>query len=302
MSKVCVLLPVYNAEQNIRRALDSVLNQDLEDFKLLISDNNSTDSTPEVVSQYAARDSRIVLNHTGTNIGRVPNWNRMLDMAAEQDCNYLKPLMVNDYLLPGCLSDMVATMEANPGVSILRSSVSCLNDAGKVVYCPYIDSSVRWSGDYALSTAFDRVGGIVAGPSSWMLDANIIREHHIRFDERLTSSADYEFGMQLFRHGDFYYLRRQLFVFDLVSPRHFNLADVVATFLDEATVRIMVYYDYGFAPSEDHKLQLASTLERVYKSYREMLNGANEIELYGAYQLSLTVLHTGDVSMILGHK
>jgi len=57
--KVSIGLPVYNGENFIREALDSILNQTFEDFELIISDNASTDQTEAICQSYVARDKRV---------------------------------------------------------------------------------------------------------------------------------------------------------------------------------------------------------------------------------------------------
>ena len=52
-------LPVFNGEPFLQATLDSILAQTYGDFELLISDNASTDRTPQIIREYAARDRRI---------------------------------------------------------------------------------------------------------------------------------------------------------------------------------------------------------------------------------------------------
>ena len=55
--KVSVVIPAYNHEQFIAPAIDSVLNQSLQDFELVIVDDGSTDNTAAVIKEYS--DPRI---------------------------------------------------------------------------------------------------------------------------------------------------------------------------------------------------------------------------------------------------
>ena len=59
MPKVSVVMPAYNTSPYLRKCLDSVLAQTLDDFELIVVDDGSTDSTVRIVQEYAARDSRI---------------------------------------------------------------------------------------------------------------------------------------------------------------------------------------------------------------------------------------------------
>ena len=70
--RVSVLLPVFQTEQYIGEAIESVLNQTFTDWELVISDNASTDRTVDVVKRY--EDSRIRLVRQPRNLGMVANW------------------------------------------------------------------------------------------------------------------------------------------------------------------------------------------------------------------------------------
>ena len=59
MVKVSVIIPVYNAQEYLRECLDSVLGQPLRDIEVLCVDDGSTDSSPAILSDYAARDGRV---------------------------------------------------------------------------------------------------------------------------------------------------------------------------------------------------------------------------------------------------
>lgn len=61
--KVSVIVPVYNVELWIRKSLDSLVNQTLKEIEIVIIDDGSPDKCPEIIDEYAKRDSRIVVIH-----------------------------------------------------------------------------------------------------------------------------------------------------------------------------------------------------------------------------------------------
>lgn len=63
MSKVSVIVPVYNVECYIRKCLDSAIRQTLEDIEIICVDDGSTDNCPQILDDYAAKDHRIKVIH-----------------------------------------------------------------------------------------------------------------------------------------------------------------------------------------------------------------------------------------------
>lgn len=72
--KVSVILPVYNAQAYLRDCLDSIVGQTLKDIEIICVDDGSTDDSPAILAQYAARDSRIrILRQENRGAGAARN-------------------------------------------------------------------------------------------------------------------------------------------------------------------------------------------------------------------------------------
>ena len=78
---VSIGMPVFNGERFIRRALDSLLNQEYKDFEIIISDNGSTDNTSEICLEYATTDDRIRFFSHASNRGSTWNFREVLNLA-----------------------------------------------------------------------------------------------------------------------------------------------------------------------------------------------------------------------------
>lgn len=61
MPKISVIMPVYNTEKYLKEAIESILNQDFQDFEFLILDDFSTDKSFQICQKYAKKDKRIKL-------------------------------------------------------------------------------------------------------------------------------------------------------------------------------------------------------------------------------------------------
>ena len=74
MEKVDILLATYNGARYLKEQLDSILNQTYSDFRLIISDDKSTDKTRSIIEEYAEKDSRIEYYFQESNLGVIKNF------------------------------------------------------------------------------------------------------------------------------------------------------------------------------------------------------------------------------------
>ena len=67
MIKISVIIPVYNAEEHLAEALDSVLNQTFTDFEVICIDDCSTDNSLTILEGYARSDERVKVYYNKEN-------------------------------------------------------------------------------------------------------------------------------------------------------------------------------------------------------------------------------------------
>ena len=79
MEKVDILLATYNGEKYLREQLDSILNQSYTNFRLIISDDSSTDNTLEILKEYVEQDKRIIVYNQKNNLGVIKNFEFLLN-------------------------------------------------------------------------------------------------------------------------------------------------------------------------------------------------------------------------------
>jgi glycosyltransferase involved in cell wall biosynthesis len=88
MPKVSIIIPVYNVEKYLAECLDSVIGQTLRDIEIICVDDGSTDRSPEILDEYAKKDSRIIVTHQ-KNAGPGPARNVGLDLAKSEYIAFL---------------------------------------------------------------------------------------------------------------------------------------------------------------------------------------------------------------------
>ena len=122
--RVSLCMPVFNGENFIEEALDSIGQQDFEDYELIVTDNASTDSTEEIVRRYAATDNRIRYVRNETNIGAAENYNLGFRLARG---TYIKWMAHDDTLSPDFLRKTVALLDEHPSISIAFGRTQCID-------------------------------------------------------------------------------------------------------------------------------------------------------------------------------
>lgn len=118
---VSVVIPTYNGSKYIWRAIESVLMQNFSDYEIVISDNSSTDSTKEVVLEYAKRHrGKIKYFRNDKNIGYPANLRKLIYELSQGQ--YIAILCDDDYYCDqNALSYYVDIMEKNPSAGFAFS-------------------------------------------------------------------------------------------------------------------------------------------------------------------------------------
>lgn len=116
MPKVSVMMPAYNVERYIGEAIESILNQTFQDYELLIIDDGSTDSTYQVMEQYAQKSNKIRIFKNEKNEGLVFTRNRLLELSEGE---YLAALDSDDISLLDRLEKQVKFLDENPEIDLL---------------------------------------------------------------------------------------------------------------------------------------------------------------------------------------
>ena len=82
MSKVSVIIPVYNAEKYLKKCLDSVINQTLPDIEIICVNDCSKDSSLNILKEYSLKDERIKIIDCEQNGGESVARNIGIDNAS----------------------------------------------------------------------------------------------------------------------------------------------------------------------------------------------------------------------------
>lgn len=185
-SLVSVIIPTYNREATIKRAIDSVLNQTYSSLELIVVDDGSTDKTVELVDSYQDKRIRLVClaKHSGANVAR----NKGISVAKGK---YIAFQDSDDEWMQDKLYQQITYLE---------------KEDKDVCYCPYVlheDGRIKIIPEYAGNKQLheEKIKEILQRKNVISTQTLIIRRNVIEkvggFDETLPRLQDYEFAIRL---------------------------------------------------------------------------------------------------------
>lgn len=127
---ITVLLSVYNAENYVDIAIESILKQSFTDFELIAVDDCSTDKSWNIVKHYAKLDSRIIPKRNKVNLGGCKTLNEGLKLAKGK---YIARLDNDDWSYPNRLKKQFDFLETHPDVGIVGGVMEIMNQHGEVI-------------------------------------------------------------------------------------------------------------------------------------------------------------------------
>ena len=195
MSKVSIIVPVYNGKKVLPHCVESILNQDYKDIEIILIDDGSKDDSFKIISEYAKKDYRIVPVHK-ENSGVSSTRNMALDMATG---DYIQFIDVDDWLPFDSTKMMVRAIEEEKSDLVVADFYRVVD--GKSTKKGSIrKGGIMTLGEYAdrmLLTPADFYFGVLWNK---LYKKQIIDEYSIRMDENISMSEDAIFNLQYLEH------------------------------------------------------------------------------------------------------
>lgn len=124
---VSICLPVYNGENYVAEAIESLLAQTFTDFELIITDNASTDRTEEICRKFAAADPRVRYHRNVRNVGGARNQAIAIQLSRGR---YIRLSAHDDKIAPTHLEECIAALEQRPDAVIVFPSTVVIDTVG----------------------------------------------------------------------------------------------------------------------------------------------------------------------------
>ena len=113
--KISLIMSVYNGEDYLAEAIESVLSQSFRDFELIIINDCSKDSTGDILEKYAQQDERVKVHTNEVNLRLPSSLNKAMEFAQGK---YIARMDADDICLPDRLERQYDFMEKNPHIAL----------------------------------------------------------------------------------------------------------------------------------------------------------------------------------------
>lgn len=187
--KISVVMSTYNREQSIAGAVESILNQTMKDFELIVVNDGSTDKTQEILEGYAKKDKRVVILKNEKNMGLVAGLNKGLAAARGK---YIARMDDDDKSLPFRLERQLLAMDTYPHIAILGAGFA-KGDEQKPTGKPEIMNP----DEVELNTYFS--SGL-AHPTI-IIRKKFLDKNNIKYDEKFLYAEDCGLYKKVFENG-----------------------------------------------------------------------------------------------------
>ena len=203
--QISVILAVYNGEDLLREAIDSILNQTFTNFELIIVNDGSTDRTPEIISSY--EDERIVALNNEPNLGLPKSLNKAIRFSQGDF------IAINDHDDISDQKRLERQLECilkNPELSLVATSAMIIDEAGRKIgfkAMPSTESQTR------LEFLFNNP----------VIHSSVLMNKEVAlklgcYDESLIPGCDYELWSRMIRSGyKITFLKEPLIYFRVVG-------------------------------------------------------------------------------------
>lgn len=187
---VSVIMPAYNSEKYIAEAIESILNQTLKDFELIIIDDCCKDHTAEIVKGY--KDDRIIFIQNEVNKGFLYGLNYGIEIARGK---YIARLDDDDTSYPDRLQKQVDYLNEHEDVVLVGTRI---DEKRNGVLCERRVTPIRTSNQLRFELFYEN--GSIAH-SSFMMRKEVLDKHNIKY-EIFKQVPDYHMLTCICHHGD----------------------------------------------------------------------------------------------------
>ena len=184
---VSIIMPVFNSEKYLKKAIESILNQTYENIELIIIDDNSSDGSIDIINSFNSKKIKFFQNQK--NMGVSAARNKAIDLS---NGKYLALMDSDDISFIYRIEKQVNFLEKNSDYGLIGGHYERFSEVGffkkKKIHR---QSLIQEENQVKLNFM-----GSIAAPTT-MFRASIVKENKIYFDTNLKIAEDYDFWRRI---------------------------------------------------------------------------------------------------------
>lgn len=187
---VSVIMPVYNAQKYIGKAIESVLDQTFRDFELILIDDCGKDASVDIAKGYT--DQRIKMFHNPGNMGIAYSRNRAI---RESSGKYIAIMDDDDISMPDRFKQQVDFMEHNPTIDVAGGQSSMIDENDRVISEPQMMQE-----NYKMNKVMFLFYNSFHN-SETIIRKSLLDKYKIHYYDHLLGMEDFRFWIDCALHG-----------------------------------------------------------------------------------------------------
>lgn len=201
---ISVIIPAFNAEFFIERAIQSMLVQSYTNFEILIADDASTDNTKKIIDGFT--DIRIKRFHNSQNLGYLKTCNKLFSKATG---HYITFQDADDVSVPNRLEIQLNEFSKDKELALCTSNYRLVNKKGKLI------AVRKWVIDYKKFIKDINYNPLFCG-ATIMVKKPVVDEvgyYHTFFDR--LGAEDYEWLLRIVTKHKAIHLEKELYIYTI---------------------------------------------------------------------------------------
>lgn len=187
---ISVIMGVFNSRKYLGDAIESVLNQSVQDFEFIIVDDCSTDDSPAIIEQYRDKDARIRVITNDRNLGLTATLNKALTYAKGE---LIARFDADDICVHNRLEVQQRYLYDHPDIDIVGSYTTVIDEEGQPV------------GNRAAPVEHDEIKRMIYRLNPMIHPTVLFRKEALfkigGYDERFRTSQDYDLWFRALAAG-----------------------------------------------------------------------------------------------------
>lgn len=271
MTKVSIIIPVYNVEQYLRQCLDSVINQTLKDIEIICIDDGSTDSSLEILKEYAQKDNRFVIVTQKNKHAGVAR-NRGMKLAKGEYVHFLDS---DDWIEEYAYEKLYKILKESEADLVKFKAYSFNNQTGETTSRPYLD--IKWVDEKyfenCLNILEDTKNTVKLPDSPWsgFYNLDFLKRNNIYFDDYICAN-DVGFFYRCIVNAKKIYLSSEKLVYYRENMKTSLIAKRAENFNCQTALYKVVKKTSENLPPENRQIVMDEIINAIFNWYIKCLN------------------------------